>query len=75
MSEPWALATELADQPDWIQTTVGNELRIVPFDEFIEVYDSLSAELQALGLVAPELDHRLMALLPARLEQVLGRPN
>jgi hypothetical protein len=56
---------------EMIQCLVGDRMRLVDSDLFIEIYDQLSAHYRQQGLTGRRLDKAMVEALPHRLEQIL----
>ena len=57
--------------PDKIKTRVGDQMRLVDYDLFVDIHQHLADYYRALGLEGDKLDLAIVEALPQRLAQVL----
>lgn len=55
-----------------IKCLVGDKMRVIDLDVFLETHDNLAAHYRAKGLTGYELDSAIVTALPYRLAQVLN---
>lgn len=56
----------------FVTTLVGDELRIIAIDVFLDAHATIADECRARGLTGRELDEAIVARLPAALAAAVG---